>query len=234
MDTMPTLSLQESEVLDWAAAQADSADIIIPKLILMQSNSELVAEGVATPGDFVRSTDKKVLGKNLKIIPFDKSVTWVELKLTDGRFKWMREVPYTDFNATAEWDFEEEGVPCKRQKAYNFYAYIANQGSDDAELPIIKLQFKSGSIGAGKTLADYFAKIPVFNAARKVRGEELLTPASFIWNLGVQVIKDKNIYQSFTITKGEPTPAALLAECFTWYKTVKTSKVVEHTEGTEE
>lgn len=230
-NNLPMHQLGEADLNQWVDSQADSADIIIPKLILMQSNSELVANRVAGTGDFVRSTDKKNLGNNLKIIPFHKSVSWVELKLTGGKYKWNREYPHTPENAAQEWEFvDESNTPCKRQKAFNYYCMLAQPEADDTELPIVKVQFKSGSVKAGANLADYFAKIKVMNTTRKMQGKTLIVPASYVWTLSSEGVKgESGMYQKFNVAKGDATPTNLLVECMTWFKTIHDAKnVVEH------
>src|SRR4051794_30344857 len=58
----------------------DASDILIPKLLLMQGLSELVAEGKFQMGDIVNSVTQAKLGdktKSIEFIPIATFKTWV-------------------------------------------------------------------------------------------------------------------------------------------------------------
>jgi len=213
-----------ADVLDaWTTSQSDTTELLIPKLLLMHPTSELVQEGTFASGDLVRSTDKKILGnakKGVKIIPILYNRTWVENKHNGSQFVWDHEREWNAANASDVWEYEVDGVQWKRQKAYNFYAILADT-VEGTELPIVKIQFKSASSRAGRTLADFFAKLGVLNKARIQQKKAPIYPASYIWDLKSELVKgDKNNYQTFTITQAGETPKELVAEAANWFVTM--------------
>jgi hypothetical protein len=230
--------MDESALEAWTDSQADTTEILIPKVILMQATSTLVAEGDCAAGDLVRSTDKAILGnaKNpVGIVPISYTRTWVESKYDGNMYKWNHEHPFTAANADLEWKYvDDEGVQWERKKAYNFFVVLADN-PDSTQLPIIKLQFKSGSIKVGKQLADFFARLPVINQTRKARGQSALFPASFIWDLSSVVVKgDAAAYQTFALKQGEETSPELLDVAVNWYMTLNSAKTVVKTDDVEE
>lgn len=225
------MNMEEMEA--WGSDVSDSTELLIPKAILMQAVSELVQDGTCANGDIIRSTDKKVLAnakKPLTIVPFSMTRTWLENKYDGGMYRWDHEKPWTAENANDPWEYEINGEKWKRQKAYNFYALLPDE-KDPTALPIIKLQFKSGSIKAGKTLADFFARLQVTNKARKAAGKPIMVPACNQWKLSSKLMEgDKNKYQAFVIEMGPETPREQIEQAATWYTMMKTQpqNIKEH------
>ena len=217
----------------WGDDVADTAELLIPKAILMQAVSELVQDGTCANGDIIRSTDKKVLGNSKKpclIIPFSMTRTWIENKYDGGMYRWDHEHAWTAENANAPWEYEVNGEKWKRQKAYNFFALLPEE-KDPTSLPIIKLQFKSGSARAGTQLADFFARIKVANTARKAQGKSIIPPACHTWKLSSKLMEgDKNKYQAFVIEQGPESTKEQIEQAASWYLMMKTqpSRVKEH------
>jgi hypothetical protein len=219
----------DASVLDaWTTSQSDATELLIPKLLLMHATSELVQDGTFQAGALVRSTDKKVLGdakKPIKIVPILYNRTWVENKYNGTQFQWDHERPWNQENAADAWEYEaanEKGElhKWKRQKAYNFYALIVDN-NDPTQLPIVKIQFKSSSSRAGRTLADFFAKLQHINKTRMMQKKEPIYPASYIWELSSKLEKgDKNNYQTFIVTQAGETPRELISEAAQWFVTM--------------
>lgn len=228
---LSTMTAAEMEA--WGSDVADTSELLIPKAILMQAVSELVQEGTCVNGDIIRSTDKKVLGnakKPVTIIPFSMTRTWLENKFDGGMFRWDHEHAWTEGNANDPWEYEVAGVKWKRQKAYNFYALLPDE-KDPTALPIIKLQFKSGSARAGTQLADFFARLQITNQTRKLLGKSPLTPACNTWKLSSKLMEgDKNKYQAFVIEQGPESTKEQIEQAALWYLTMKKqpSRVKEH------
>jgi hypothetical protein len=228
-------AMNTAEMEAWGSDVSDSTELLIPKAILMQAVSELVQDRTCSSGDIIRSTDKKILfdssdDKPLLIIPFSMTRTWLENKYDDGMYRWDHERPWTAENANDPWEYELNGEKWKRQKAYNFYALLRDE-TDPTALPIIKLQFKSGSIKAGKVLADFFARLQLTNRARKAAGKTMLVPACNQWKLSSKMMEgDKNKYQAFVVEMGPETPKELIEQAATWYMMMKTQpqNIKEH------
>src|SRR6478736_4784251 len=87
------------------------SDIVIPKVLLMQGLSDLVAERKAQLGDIVRSTTAEKLGspeKTLEFIPlsFPTSQWVIEMKKPGGnKFEYKKMIPRTAANSQLEWNF---------------------------------------------------------------------------------------------------------------------------------
>lgn len=225
--------MNQTEIDAWVDDVADTAELLIPKAILMQAVSELVQDGTCVSGDIIRSTDKKVLGNAKKpflFIPFHMSRTWVENKYDGGMYRWDHERAYTAENAKDDWEYEVNGEKWKRQKAYNFYALLPDE-ADPTALPIIKLQFKSGSARAGTQLADFFARVSVTNKTRKMQGLGPIPPACKVWKLSSKLMEgDKNKYQAFIAEVGHDSTKEQIEQAASWYMMMKNqpTRVKEH------
>ena len=85
-----------------------SSDIVIPKLLLMQGQSEFVQENKAQLGRIVRSTTVQVLvepGASLDFIPLKVTTGWAEKEKVGQKFEFRRSFPRTNSNDHLPWQF---------------------------------------------------------------------------------------------------------------------------------
>ena len=199
----------------WGAEEATAEDIIVPKILLMHGQSTLVLEGKKSQGEIIRSTDQASLGgrdKTVNIIPFKMFKTWRISEYVGQKAEWRRDEPYDTTNMDLPWEFEEENkegklVKMRRDKAYNFYALLTTETSEETTFPV-KLQFIRTSAKAGRLLADHFSKCKMYNKP----------PALQTFDIGTEFVNgDKQKYFIFTAKAGKATTMDQLKTCKSWY-----------------
>lgn len=207
----------------WGTEGVESGDIRIPKLLLMQGISGLVAEEKASAGDIVNSVTGEVLGSSKKPVAIVPIYMWKDFTIMEeieGKFEFKERVPYTP--ETAHWrdfenrDYEEGGVRMRRDFGMNFLVMLADDLQEDkieGALPYA-LTFKRTSLNAGKDLATYFTK-----AAMKKK------PACFFTlDIGAKMEKgDKGPYYVSKVVTVKETPDFGRVEPVlkNWYLTFK-------------
>jgi hypothetical protein len=146
----------------WGAEGVDNDDIILPRLLLMQSMSEMVSEKeTAEPGDIVKSTNETVMGgrdKPLRIIPLSVFKTWT-LEMKEGsKFVWKANEPMTpqNVNRPIEWTDELKNE-WRANKVLNFYVLIQNEiapalAGEGTAIPCL-VSFRRTSYMTGRKLA---------------------------------------------------------------------------------
>lgn len=209
-------------------------DILVPKLLICQPTSDL---GEDTPqGSFVRSTDQVVLGKEIEIIPLNSFRTWVIFELTGSRPKFKRVEPCTFENEDLPWEFEEDGVPMRRDKVLNFYCLIPQDierekaamasddpDPDDALLPIV-VSFSRTSYRVGKELTTHFAKIEKF---RQANPNVSLYPSAFKLTTELQT-NDQGKWYTFKLAGKEKSNVEHRETCASWHKIVSSGAAQVH------
>ncbi len=216
------------------AREFSAQDILVPKLLICQPTSDL---GEDTPqGAFVRSTDQVVLGKELDIIPMNSFRTWVIFEITGSRPKFKRVEPCTYENEDFPWEFEEDGVPYRRDKVLNFYCLIPQDierekaamasddpDPDDALLPIV-VSFSRTSYKVGKELTTHFAKIEKF---RQANPNVSLYPSSFKLTTELQT-NDQGKWYTYKIAGKEKSDVSHRETCASWHKIVSSGAAQVH------
>jgi hypothetical protein len=204
-----------SQDLDaWGDNEASSRDIIIPKILCMQSTSELVTDGGAKMGDFVDSLTSEVLGNidnPVKFIPFHMEKVYIISKKVKGasRFEFVQYEPVANQN----YPFEEEVGDDTIKYEYTLQFYCLRE--EDTSLPYV-LSFKSTSLRAGKVLS---TQMYVRNKAAG------LVPPAYTMELSGR--KDKNDQGTFVVMEvkaGNKTSPELIGECLNWFKIIKSGK----------
>lgn len=222
--------LSWAQPVSWGNEAVDSADILIPKLLLMQGLSEAVNEQKASLGDIVKSTTGQVVGgqKNpVTFIPLRLFKTWVNSEKIGNKFEYRGEEPFTAANQDAplEWQNPETKTLWRRDRNINVYCLLpkdiegeleaieaAKSGDfpdpDKALMPCL-VNFRRTSYQAGRTLATHFAKADVFK----------VPPAVTMFNLVSQ--REQNDQGTYYIYKCEvagKTNKDFLATCKKWYE----------------
>lgn len=205
------LALPEELAGDWGTEEVTSDDVIIPKLLLMHGQSELVQEGKADQGEIVRSTDHRSLAKkgaSVEVIPFMMYKTWINKEMVDGKFEWRSEEPLTPANSDLPWEYEKNGTEWRRDRAYNYYALLVDDlEAGNFQLPI-RVQFQRTSHKAGKAIANWFSECKM----------EKKPPALKHWKISSELIKgEKHNYHVFKVEAGDQTTMDELATCKNWY-----------------
>jgi hypothetical protein len=145
----------------WGSENITNEDILIPKILLMQAMSDMVADKeIAEAGDIVKSTTEEVLAsrdEHLDFVPLMSFNTWIVSEQVGQKFEFRYSEPYTIANAKHSLEWTENGQSFRRDKAMNFYVLVkkdleAAAKGDGACIPCL-LQFKRTSTTAGKKLA---------------------------------------------------------------------------------
>jgi len=208
----------------WGTEDVGQEEVVIPKILLMHGQSELVLDKQFATGDLIKSDPHKLLGnenQSVKVIPFSMSKSWSESEKVGGKFEWREEYPWTATNTDQAWEYEKNGTTWRRDKNYNFYALLVSELDDDTCIKPIKLQFKRTSFRAGKRIASWFSDCKLTKSP----------PAMKVWEIGAELIKgDENSYFVFTSKMGEDTPVDYVNSCYTWFKFIKDNadKVSDH------
>lgn len=213
------LVIPEELAGDWGAEEVTSDDVIIPKLLLMHGQSELVQDDKASQGEIIRSTDHVKLapkGGTVEVIPFMMYKTWINKEFEDGRYVWRGEEPLTPANSDLPWEYTGEGgSQWRRDRAYNYYALVVKDLAEGRfQLPI-RLQFQRTSHKAGKQIANWFSECKM----------EKKPPALKHWNIGAELIKgEKHNYFIFKVDMGGDTTMEELQTCHKWYMEVSKNR----------
>jgi hypothetical protein len=196
--------------------EADKTDILIPKLLLQQGLSKLVAAEKAKMGDICDSITGETLGdksKPLEIIPLKLFKTWVLFKTVAGKQEYFKTEPFV----AGKYDSENaivDGVPGAAYQSLNFYVLLKKDLTEPFALPYA-ISFKSTGYTAGKKLNTQFeiskaAGMPPFTMSYK------LVPT--------KITNDKGVFYNYDIEKGEAVKEFTLIEKLV--KMLSTSNVV--------
>lgn len=170
------------------AARNDVADMpigdyLIPRVLLMQGQSEFVQERKATIGDMVRSTNYEKLGddKNpLTIIPLKVVPLWRNEELVGKKYEFRSNEPRTRMNEKLPWEYVQNGVQWRRVQTLDCYCLLekdvdadkAQSESDNVDLskmlgPVV-IRFSSLSFNASKLITTQFLNASMISAKRGV------------------------------------------------------------------
>ena len=188
------------------------ADVVIPKILVMQGLSKQVTEGHAKFGDLVDSLSSQVVGNAvnapLEFIPFLMEKQWVVFTKMNGIWKFNKFEPVTVANENKPWEEIINGVEYKNEKCFNFYSILPS----DPSMPYV-ISFKATSQKTGRELA---TQMYVKNkAAGKV-------PPAFVMNLkGDKVTNDKGTYVVLKTEINRESTMDEIQNCLTWFKTIQ-------------
>ena len=159
--TKETQDLGEFTGQTWGSENVTTEDLIVPKILLMQATSALVADGKASPGHFVHSMDKTKLGDKenpVEIIIFGSYKSWVEYK--DDTY--LKSYQWTAENADQEWnDTDIDGAEIQRKLIRNYYCLLPKDIESGIPFPMV-LSCKGMSAQAGKWLATKMKMLEMF------------------------------------------------------------------------
>jgi hypothetical protein len=229
------------EDMSWADETINSEDIVLPRILLMQALSPLVAEKeLAEPGDIVKSTTEEVVaakGTPLRIVPISSFKTWRKEKKVDGKWKFAAQEAFTPETANRGWEEFEALDPKTNKKetfkwvrCFNFYVNLkqdleAAVKGESAALPCL-ISFKSTSFDTGKKIYSGIAEGMTMKSPKNPKG---LPAFSREYNLSSKkTVGDKGTFYTFEVTQGKLIPDAERAVASKWYSTVKKSSVKVH------
>ena len=222
------------ESMDYGAVEAK--DLLIPKILLMQGQSEKVLDETCRPDDIVRSTTGEILGsarekdaKSIRFVPIFMYKTWVKQEvLGKGKMQYVETYPVTPMNTSQKWDetVEVDGVmrTFKNTKNINFYVILEEDFGNALAVPHV-LTFRSTSSKAADIIESWFAECSVAQRARQAKSAkgQLMLPFAKIFELGgkLESNEDNSWYVLKTKECGTVDEGSeLLEQMFNWYKVV--------------
>lgn len=241
------MSTEVSKVQETGLAVADQlpmdeilkGDVLIPKLLLMQGLSDLVADRKAQQGDIVRSTSAEKVGdpdKAVEFIPLVLKNEWTLMEEINGKYEYRSTEPRTSKNEDQPWEFTQNGAPWKRVKVITCFALLLDDVNAEAkeiekfkktgEMPDLNktllpvaISFRSTSYVAGKGVSTHFAK-----AAAMTRFG--VKPHAFSLMLSCKQEKnDKGNYFVFGVSQGKKVDAAAFDIADAWVNRLRTQTV---------
>lgn len=194
------------QMSDWGEVEVDASNILIPKVLLMQGLSEMVADEKAKIGDMLYSLDDKIIGgteKPLEFIPFHIDMIWIVKH--DGEFHHIE--PQNAANKNLQWEELVNGVQVQNVLCMNVYAILAN----DLSMPVI-IPFKSTSLKAGKkvTTQMYFTN----------KTANMIPPAITMELSSTKTKNDKGTFAVLDTKAKRASSKEEIAAAFKWFKAV--------------
>lgn len=138
-------SAVSTHVADQGGEQILRSDVLIPKVLLMQGLSDLVAERKAMQGDMVKSTTAEKLGDDrtpVEFIPLTFQNQWMVQEKIGQKFEYRKMLPRVALIGAAAaqdaarseeermdenlpWNFTMNGTEWRRVKVFNVFALLA-------------------------------------------------------------------------------------------------------------
>jgi hypothetical protein len=206
----------------WGGEGLHGSDLLVPKMLLMQGLSKLVADGAASPGQIRDSLTGDLFGgktgkdvKPVEIIAFSSFRTWVIFEKKNGKDEYVKTIPITPENEGLAITEVVNGVEVRRDKCLNFYVLRPEDIKDGSAFPYL-ISFRRTSGRAGKKLATFAAKLRVFKKPL----------ASKVMMLSVESMEnDKGKFFGLDISQGRDSTPEEIKEAFQWHEALKTATV---------
>jgi hypothetical protein len=217
-----------------------SDNILIPKLLLMQGLSDLVAAEKAQMGDLVNSLTEQIVGscrekdfRPVTFLPIMAFETWGvnQFIKKDGKEikDWVGTVPFS--SANADWPREGESLAVAKHfgmepdtkfqcvRELNFYVMLDSECDDPMALPYM-LKFKSTSYRVGMKLATHFAQ-----CQRATQLGKPTPPASYLFKLsGTKETNDQGTFFVLSLEPAGRTSQEHLKVAYDWYQILVKNK----------
>lgn len=212
----------EQDLAAWGGNELSSKDIVIPSIILLQSNSEFVKLGKGKGGDFFDTVSETNFGTEIKnVVPFHMEKTWTVEKFNGKKWEWDHTEKMTPENENAKYEFEVGNEKFRNKYTYRFYVLV-----NDHVLPF-SIKMKGASKKTGGNLS---TEMYVKNAMKR------LPPAAMMVNLRSELEKNDEGDSYFTIkmSVADKTPYEKVMEALNWFKTIRDDKSVVVVDGADE
>ena len=208
----------------------DMGDIVLPRILLMQSQSDLVAQKKAKPGDYLNSLTGEILGgegKSFEIIPLfcaPKSWHTSEKGPRDGKPKWKKVQSEAEIMKEygvqlakdVPWEEELPGRVMRfNKRTLNFYVLVKSEVEAGEGFPYM-LSFQSTAYNVGKKLATHFMKCGMLRAQPYDRSMKL---SSF------GVSNDQGNFFNPVLESGDKTLVDVREVAANWLPVVKSANV---------
>lgn len=198
----------------------DAEDIIIPKVLLMQSISDLVEAEKAKSGDFVHSLDEVVLGqKDTKPVEFIALGMFKNIVISKNK-KYAETIAHTPENAKLPYNETVDGVEVNRATVMNYYVLRPQDIEDMTVFPMV-ISFKRTSLKGGKKLATKLMMLEEFGAQTYAKTFKLIAK---------QEESEHGKYYVMDITDGRKSNEIETKQAKKWWEKLQTLNVRIHEE----
>lgn len=200
----------------------ESSDIVLPKILLMQSTSQMVHDEKASPGDLRDSLNNSLMGnkeKALDVIFFYHTKSWVINEMIDGKWEFKERVPYTVENSVwrKQWEDTIDGVQIRRDESIDLYCALPGEIEKGTFLPYL-ISFRRTSYLAGKKILTTLETLRMGKKRRPL--------ASVVFSvLPEKKQTDKGTFHVLNVTRGRETTDVEMQAILPWFRLVKASGV---------
>lgn len=207
----------------WGNEKVDAVDLIIPRIVLAQGNSDLINSGIASPGDLVDSVNTTVLAKRgsfIEIIPFKMDKLYRRSVKNPQNGKWEKLVTekYDTRHLSLEWN--EKGQDGKEYKNEAILMCSCVLATNTTGFPYL-ISFRGTSYFAGKKMVNHFKECE----------QNKTPPASWAFKLSSkQQSGQGNSWWALDVAKSRVAKEPELLAAYKWYTEFKTKTVEMETE----
>lgn len=210
---------------EWDLGDVNSLDIAIPKLLIMQAPSKLVAQEKAQMGDMVNSVTAEILGtcrekdfKPVQFISFREEKTWTIFEVVGSKPEFRGTEPLTPQTNNLEQEFEKDGKKFKRFRTLNYFVLLVSElENSDTALPYV-LSFRSTGYKTGKAMSNHFLQCK----AALQKGKVVPPPATIFELAGVKTSNDKGTFYVPSVKAVGATKKEHVSVAGQWLRTLKT------------
>lgn len=214
----------------------DRSDILMPMILLMQGQSELVGDEKAQVGDIVKSTTKKPIGnkqKPVQFVPLSTFKVWRNFEKIGEKFEYRGTEPYFEKDKDLPWTYEKDGKTMRRDKSINVYVLLVEDVlaeveatkklKESGEIPDFDAMCLPAMVGftrtgfqTGRVLSTHFAMADNFQIA----------PWMATFNLATHMEKnDKGQFYVWDVSKAGKSDPAVVAAAEKWYAILSQSQL---------
>lgn len=215
---MEALAIQQNKELGipvgaWGAEDCSKADVLIPRLNLMQAISPQVQDQKCRAGVFLNSVTGLV-HESLEIIPITMNREFILMDATDDPKQpdYVSREPITAQNESAPLEYIDKGKSMVRIKQLNLLCLSV----DDLDGLPLMIGFKKSGMYAGKVISTHFQS----SALKAQPGARLTFKLS-----SEKRMNGKNDYCVPVFSAGRPTSPEELAKAYFWFQSWKSSSV---------
>jgi hypothetical protein len=210
-----------------------AADMLMPRVLLMQGSSELVKKAkTKSAGDVIDSVSGETLlsakdaadGKKIEMIPLTAYKTWIIDRFDTVKQKWVyhTQKPMLPNEEGLPWEFQEQDpqskliVQYRRKYRINVYALIKSQIGTDDSLPYL-VSFQVFSLAEGKKITTHMLKA--------ARNKKYPYCKSFYLSSGTTTSKRGDSFEIFKVELGAEVPKNQQAAAHSWMEEIQTGRV---------
>lgn len=206
--------------MSWGSDEIESTDIRVPRLLLMQSQSEAVGQRKAALGDMVDSIMMTKLGDDktpVNVVPIYVFKNWRIEEKREGKFEYKEVQEYTPSNANRPKEEILDGKEVRNVLTINLLCMLEKDLEDPSALPYL-ISFRMTSYKTGQDISTIGLRARNVNKPMAV----------FTISLGCEFVKnDKGQYFVFkTCGVKETKDFAKYSEMlYKWYQVFRSGRV---------